>query len=62
MFGKIKVFLQESRQELKRVNWPSRQDTIRYTLFVIALSLAIALFLGILDYIFVGILKTVLFH
>jgi preprotein translocase subunit SecE len=55
MFEKIKIFLQESRQELRRVNWPTRQETIRYTLFVIILSVGLAIFLGILDYIFVRI-------
>lgn len=59
MLERIKIFLQESKQELKRVNWPSRQDTMRYTLFVIGLSLAMAAFLGVLDFIFVQILKQV---
>lgn len=57
MFAKLKTFLQESRQELKRVNWPSRAETIRYTLFVIGLSIGLALFLGLLDFIFIKILQ-----
>jgi preprotein translocase subunit SecE len=57
MFEKIKIFLTESRQELKRVNWPRREETVRYTIFVIALSIAIAVFLGILDYIFIQVLQ-----
>lgn len=57
MFEKFKIFLQESRQELKRVNWPSRQETIRYTLFVIGLSIGLSLFLGLLDFIFIKILQ-----
>ena len=57
MFNKIKVFIQESRQELKRVNWPTREDTIRYTIFVVGLSVAFALLLGILDFIFIEIIK-----
>ncbi len=57
MFEKLKIFLQDSRQELKRVNWPTRQETIRYTLFVIGLSIGLALFLGLLDFIFIQILQ-----
>jgi len=61
MFIKIKIFLQESRQEFKRVNWPTRKETMRYTLFVIGLSIALSIFLGLIDFIFVQVLeKTVI--
>ncbi len=59
MVEKVKLFIQESKQELKRVNWPTKQETTRYTLFVIGFSLSVAVFLGILDYMFSQILKTV---
>jgi len=59
MLVKLKTFLQESKQEFKRVNWPSRPETIRYTVFVIGLSLILALFLGFLDFIFIQILKVI---
>lgn len=52
MVEHMKAFWQESRQELKRVNWPTKQETVRYTLFVIFFSLALAAFLGLLDFIF----------
>jgi len=57
MFERIKVFLIESRQELKRVNWPRREETVRYTIFVILLSIGLAAFLGILDFAFIQILQ-----
>ncbi|MEK7169556.1 MAG: preprotein translocase subunit SecE [Patescibacteria group bacterium] len=60
MFERIKLFLTESKQELKRVNWPRREETVRYTIFVIVLSLVIAAFLGILDYIFIQILQKII--
>jgi len=59
MGAKIRAFLQETRQELKRVNWPSKQETTRYTAFVIVFSVCFALFLGLLDYGFVYILERV---
>ena len=57
MLNKLSVFFKESRQELKHVNWPTRQETVLYTLFVIGLSLATAVFLGILDFIFLRLLE-----
>jgi len=50
--GKITTFLKEVRLEMKKVSWPTRQQTIRYTLIVIGVSLAVAAFLGALDFIF----------
>jgi len=60
MFQKIKLFLLESRQEFKRVNWPTFHQTRQYTFFVIMLSLGLSIFLGILDFIFLEILKNTL--
>ncbi len=51
-------YLKEVRAELKKVNWPTRAQTIKYTLAVIAISLAVALFFGALDYVFGWILNT----
>ncbi|KKT91115.1 MAG: Preprotein translocase subunit E [Candidatus Jorgensenbacteria bacterium GW2011_GWA2_45_13] len=56
---RIKAFLQESKQELKRVNWPTREETTRYTLFVIFFSLGFAAVLGFLDYAFLKVLQGV---
>ncbi len=59
MFNKAGKFLKEARQEFKRVNWPTRKETTRYTLFVIGISVAVALYLGLLDYIFTSIIKLI---
>jgi len=56
--NKVSTFLREAKEELLKVNWPSRQQTINYTLIVIGISIVIAIFLGGLDYIFSYILKT----
>jgi len=47
---KIINFLKEVRLEIKKVNWPSRKETIRYTLIVVGVSVVIASFLGGIDY------------
>lgn len=57
---RMRVFWQESRQELKRVNWPTREETIRYTLFVVGFSIFLALFLGVIDYGFVLALEKII--
>lgn len=42
-------FLNEVKEELKKVAWPSREQTIRYTILVILVAVAVGLFLGGLD-------------
>ena len=60
MLERIANFLRDSRIELKKVTWPTRQETIRYTTTVIIISIVLALFLGGLDYIFRFVLNTFL--
>jgi preprotein translocase subunit SecE len=55
MFKKL-AFFKEAYGELKKVVWPSREATIRYTLMVIVLSVFVALVLGAAD---LGLLKLV---
>ncbi|PKB72874.1 MAG: preprotein translocase subunit SecE [SAR202 cluster bacterium Io17-Chloro-G7] len=45
-------FLQEVFSELRKSVWPSREETSRLTVVVIALSIVAAFFLGGLDRIF----------
>ena len=49
MFQRLKLFLEESRQEFRHINWPTFAETRRLTFVVIGFSLGIAFFLGILD-------------
>lgn len=50
MLDRTVNFFKESRIELKKVRWPTRQETVRYTIAVIAASAALAVFLGVIDY------------
>lgn len=54
---KIGLFLKEVRLEMKKVNWPTKRETIKYTLIVVGVSIAVAIFLGGLDFIFATILN-----
>lgn len=45
-------FLKESYNEFKKVEWPSKDETKKLTLYVIGISIAIGLFVGGIDFIF----------
>lgn len=60
MFNRLTLFFQESKTELKRVNWPTKQETIRLTVIVIGMSVGVSLFLGVLDFVFLSLLKLVI--
>ena len=47
---KIVTFLKDVKIELSKVNWPTKDQLIRYTLIVLGLSFAIAIFLGGVDF------------
>jgi preprotein translocase subunit SecE len=49
VFTRAVQFLREVKIELKKVTWPSRQQTTGSTLVVIVLVIIISLFLGIVD-------------
>lgn len=36
-------------EELKKVTWPTRKETVRLTTVVIAISLIIGIYIGIID-------------
>ena len=57
LFSKITTFLKEVNLEMKKVNWPTREKTIKYTLMVIIVSLAVAMFLGGFDFLFTTLLN-----
>ncbi|MBI2676643.1 MAG: preprotein translocase subunit SecE [Candidatus Yanofskybacteria bacterium] len=52
-------FLKDVRGELGRVDWPTKQQTIKYTSIVIGLSLFVAAFLGGLDAVFTFLLNKI---
>ncbi len=54
---KIKIFFKEVWVEMRRVSWLSRKDVLRYTLIVLAATVAVAAFLGGLDYVFSEIIR-----
>ncbi len=55
--NKITQFLKEVRQEVRKVTWPTRAETFRYSLMVIVASLIVAIYLGGVDYVVANTLE-----
>jgi preprotein translocase subunit SecE len=50
--NKLTGYIKSSIEEMKKVTWPTKKETQNYTFLVIGISLAVAAFLGALDYVF----------
>lgn len=50
MANPVVTYVKESKEELKKVAWPSRQAVVRDTAIVIGVSLITAVFFGALDF------------
>jgi len=50
--NKLTNYIRESYQELRKVVWPTKQETLNHTILVIGISLGTAIFLGGLDFLF----------
>lgn len=57
---KITEYIKETRAEMVHVTWPTRKQAIAYSVLVVLISVGIAAFLGLFDYIFSKLL-TLLF-
>lgn len=59
MIERIKLYLSETKTELKKVTWPSRQDLIDSTKVVIVATLIMTVFVGVVDQVLSRIIKLV---
>jgi preprotein translocase subunit SecE len=57
---KITEYIKETRAEMSHVTWPTRKQAIAFALLVVAVSVAISVYLGFFDYVFTRLL-TLLF-
>ena len=48
----MRRYLVESWAELKKVAWPTRETVIRLTILVVAVSIAVGIYIFVLDRIF----------
>lgn len=57
---KFFTYMKESFGELKHIKWPTRQETVVYTIAVILIALAVAYYLGLFDMIFTKALDQII--
>lgn len=56
----IKKYFSEVRSEMNKVSWPSREKTIKDSLFVVIASLGTALFIGGIDALFASLTQMII--
>ena len=60
MFGKIIGFFSESRQELAKANWPTRDELLGSTLLVIVVTLLMSAFIFVIDLVLSILMRVVI--
>jgi preprotein translocase subunit SecE len=55
-----RAFIIETKDELQKVVWPTRNEVIRLTLVVITVSLAVGLYIGGLDFLFTKLTELII--
>ena len=60
MFKRARQFFEDVKTEFKRVQWPTRQDTVRATSEVRSVSQVIPEYLGIADQILANIMRVII--
>lgn len=58
--SRLTNYIKDTRAEMVHVNWPTRSQTVRFTVLVILVSVATAAILGVADFVFSKLL-TLLF-
>jgi len=58
---KLTNLLKDVGSEIRKITWPTRKETIKYTLIVIGISVIVAMFLGGFDFIFVRLMERFIF-
>ena len=57
MLTRLINYLKDTQGELQHVSWPTRQQSIVFTVVVIVISILVSVFLGFFDYLFSLILQ-----
>jgi preprotein translocase subunit SecE len=57
MSNKLVDYVKSSIAELKKVVWPTKEQTKNHTLMVIGVSLGVAIFLGAIDFLLNKVLE-----
>ena len=60
MLGGFGNFIHETKQELNKVTWPSRNELWQATAVVITATFIMAIFIGVIDFVLSGIMRVLL--
>ena len=60
MVKRLVQYVKDTQGELKHVSWPTQKQTVIFTVLVILISLIIAGYLGVLDFLFTSGLNQVI--
>jgi len=60
LITKIRTYFSEMIAEMKKVTWTRRRELLASTGVVILLSLIVAVFIGLVDFIFFHLLKLII--
>ncbi len=58
--SKISNYIAETKEEMKHVSWPTKNQTFMFTMLVIFISIAVSAYLGLFDYLFSLGLKNII--
>lgn len=56
----LKNYLKETRFELQKVSWPTRQEAMRYLVTILIFSSIMAAFLGLFDFAFLQVVERII--
>jgi len=58
--NRVQRYIRESIGELKKVNWPTRQEAINLTIIVLIVTFSMSAILGLLDFVFSKVIGLIL--
>ena len=58
----ISKYFKETRAELRKVTWPTRDESINLTIIIVTVTVVVAIFLGLLDFLFQEVVSGILLN
>ncbi|MBC7317789.1 preprotein translocase subunit SecE [Candidatus Bipolaricaulota bacterium] len=59
VLAKVREYFASVRAEVARVSWPSRKEVVTFTTLVILLTLALGIYLGLVDLVLQHLLRLI---
>jgi len=53
-------FIRQTKQEISKITWPTRAEALRGTFVVVVMSIVLAAFLVLVDFIFAGVIGKII--